>query len=402
MNKVFVDSNVLMEYSIQLFEKYEHILISDVVLEEIDKHKYSSDPSKRYQARLASRQIEENEDKIEYCLKNGNFKLPDSFDLKDNDNKIINILGDIYNNDLLVLSNDLGFKHKCKCLGFSVISFVDDLSKNIYRGYKEITGDTHFINSLFNEINNGINSLNFLTNEFMILHNSDLNQVHEYRFDGNKFVELRLPSSKVIKGANSLQRCALDLLFNKDIPIVALNGEVGSGKTYSCTRMALHHVIDKGIQNKILVVREALGEGKEVGFLKGTFEDKTKMFFKPIEQSLKGREFELQSLVQNGTLESTIPFYLKGTTFPDTIIICDESEDFSKKQLKLAGTRLGNNSRIFFAGDYKQSTIDYSYNNPLVQMCNELKGMEEFGCIYLEEDVRSKASKIFANLFTGD
>jgi PhoH-like ATPase len=189
------------------------------------------------------------------------------------------------------------------------------------------------------------------------------------------------------------------LLNNKDIPIVAINGAVGSGKTFLSIRMALHHIVDKGNSSKVLAVREAIGEGKEVGYLRGTFEDKTKLFFKPIEQSLSGGEFELQALIQRGVLESTIPFYIKGTTYNDTIIVCDESEDLSKKQLKLLGTRLGQNSRIFFAGDYKQSTVDSSERNAMVMMCNELKGNKNFGCVYLDEDVRSEASKIFANLF---
>lgn len=37
--------------------------------------------------------------------------------------------------------------------------------------------------------------------------------------------------------------------------------------------------------------------------------------------------------------------------------------------------------------------------NPLVKMCNELRGEKSFGCIYLDEDVRSSASKLFAELF---
>jgi hypothetical protein len=35
-------------------------------------------------------------------------------------------------------------------------------------------------------------------------------------------------------------------------------------------------------------------------------------------------------------------------------------------------------------------------------MCNEFKGNEKFGCIYLGEDVRSETSKLFADLFEKD
>lgn len=38
------------------------------------------------------------------------------------------------------------------------------------------------------------------------------------------------------------------------------------------------------------------------------------------------------------------------------------------------------------------------FNNLLVKMCNEFKGNERFGCIYLGEDVGSETSKMFADL----
>ena len=90
---------------------------------------------------------------------------------------------------------------------------------------------------------------------------------------------------------------------------------------------------------------------------------------------------------------------MKGTTYENTIMLVDEAEDLTEAQLRLVGTRLGQNSRIFLSGDYGQSLINKTASNPLVKMCNILKGLNNFGCIYLDEDVRSNASKIFANLF---
>ena len=123
------------------------------------------------------------------------------------------------------------------------------------------------------------------------------------------------------------------------------------------------------------------------------------MFFSPLAQQLNGGEFELESLKQRGVLESNIPYYMKGTTYNDCIMVIDEAEDLDDKQLKLVGTRVGSNSKIYFAGDFKQSVINTSDSNALIKMCNELKGNEMFGCVYLGEDVRSTTSKLFAGLF---
>jgi predicted ribonuclease YlaK len=164
-------------------------------------------------------------------------------------------------------------------------------------------------------------------------------------------------------------------------------------------QMALYAVREKGWQSKILGVREPQGEGQDVGYLAGSFEDKTENFFLPLVQQLNGGEFELEQLKRNGMLESTIPFYLKGQTFPSTVILVDEAEDFSEKQIRLVGTRVGEDSKIIFDGDYKQAIKNNSKTNPLARMCNELKGNDKFACIYLDEDVRSSTSKLFASIF---
>jgi len=400
--KPYIDSNIFMRYSKQLFEEFDHIWLSGFVAGELDHLKKEGKTEEvKYEARVATRYLDDNEDKITYIIDETNFDLPSNFDKENMDNKIISIFNKMCKNDkdFVAYSNDILFRQKCKSLNIPYQKYGNEKSNSIYKGYQKLNGDTAFINKLFTDIDNGINEYKFVINEYLIMYNSDEKKTNEYRFNGNKFVGLKLPDSKVIKGKNSLQRCAIDLLNNKDIPIACVNGKVGSGKTFLCVRMGLYQTVDKGDFNKLLAIREALGEGKEVGFLKGTFEEKTEMFFKPIVQSLEGGEQELQVLMSRGILESNIPFYLKGTTYDETVIVVDESEDLSKKQLKLVGTRLGDKSKIYFAGDYKQSSVDNSERNALVAMCNELKGTNEFGCIYLEQDVRSTASSIFSELF---
>ncbi len=267
--------------------------------------------------------------------------------------------------------------------------------ENIYKGYKIIKGTSE-------QINIAMENMDFSDwniNEYLIIQNTDDDSEKEMRFDGEKFISLKLPSSRYIKAKNSLQRCALDILNNPDITIDAILGGYGSGKTYLSMQMALYNVQEKGRASKILGVREVSGEGKEIGYLPGDIEDKVGKFFEPLTQSLNGGEFELQSLKMSGVLDTNVPFFMKGTTYNDTIVLCDEAEDLTQSQIRLIGTRLGENSKIYLAGDYKQSLLNKTINNPLIKMCNEFKGNEKFGCIYLGEDVRSETSKMFADLF---
>lgn len=219
------------------------------------------------------------------------------------------------------------------------------------------------------------------------------------RWDGERFVPLRLPPSKFIKAKNSEQRCALDMLSNPDITACAILGTYGSGKSMLTLTMARYAVLEKGRQSKIIGVREPVGHGKQIGFLAGSFEDKTDIFFQPLIQQLDGGIYEFESLRDRGIIDTNILYYMKGVTLSEAIILVDEAEDLSEEQLRLVGTRVGENARIFFNGDFKQAVYDKTEKNPLVRMCNELRGNPLFGCIYLEEDVRSETSKLFANLF---
>lgn len=383
----------------ELFD--EKFYISSITLHELEHIKTSKnkDEETRYKARKLTRLLDENYNGfsvIVYNFKILNFIVENlGLDATIPDNQIVGTAKYLSNEeDIIFITNDICLKNIARSVGLTVYS-IEENKENIYKGYRIIKGNT-------NQINESMESMDLRdwnVNEYLIIQNTDDNSEKEMRFDGENFVSLKLPPSKFIKAKNSLQRCALDILNNPDITIAAILGGYGSGKTYLSMQMALYNVQEKGRVSKILGVREVTGEGKEIGFLPGDMEDKVGKFFEPLTQSLHGGEFELQSLKMSGILNTNVPFFMKGTTYNDTIILCDEAEDLSQSQIKLIGTRLGENSKIYFAGDYKQSLLNKTINNPLIKMCNEFKGDKKFGCIYLGEDVRSETSKMFADLF---
>ena len=376
-------------------------IISSKTLEELENIKTSihKDNDIKYKARQAVRAIKEQKPEIVVVQKSDYDKIEELGLEITNDNLIIasawrytmmNV-----NADLVFVTNDvLAGLIAEEYFGLDVEN-LKETNDNIYKGYKTIRGNSDIINKYMESIDYN----DWSVNEYLIIENTDDNTSKEMRFDGEKFVNLKLPSSKFIKGKNSLQRCALDILMNPDITVAAILGGYGSGKTFVSMQMALYNVVEKGNQAKILGVREVLGEGKEVGYLKGDFDSKTELFFLPLVQQLNGGEFELESLKQRGVIDTNIPFYMKGTTYNNTIIVVDEAEDLSEKQIRLIGTRLGENSKIYLAGDYKQSVVNTGTNNALIKMCNQFKGNKNFGCIYLGEDVRSETSKLFAEIF---
>jgi predicted ribonuclease YlaK len=395
----FYDTNALLELQEEIL--VESFAISSITLEELENIKTSKTKTEetRYKARKIVHILDENVDKYEVIVYGEKIEklIVDMGIELNNDNKICACAKYMcHDNDIVFVTNDLC----CRIIAENIFNLTVEKAKSndgdMYKGYKLLMGNTAEINEHLYD-NEYMNT--FATNEYLLIYNTDTDSESEMRFDGTQFVSLKLPPSKYIKAKNALQRCALDMLNNTNITICAVLGGYGSGKSFLSMQMALYAVKEKGWQSKILGVREPVGEGAEIGFLPGDMSQKTDEFFMPLVQQLNGGEFELEQLKRNGVLESTIPFYLKGQTFPSTVILVDEAEDLSEKQIRLVGTRVGEDSKIIFDGDYKQAIGNNGKTNPLVRMCNELKGNEKFACIYLDEDVRSSTSKIFAQLF---
>lgn len=396
--KLFLDTNVLIENP-DYFDEMPFI-ISDKTLFELEEIKSSRSKADdvRSAARKAIRFLNEHKDQYEVIVYNNSIKeLINSYNIPETPDNIICACAAWYSTNVTPIKF-ITFDVGCRVIAEQVFGLdVEEFEHQdeIYKGYVKITGDTEYINNYMNNLDYS----KWYTNEYIIINNTDDDSIKEMRFDGTMFVPLKLPPSKIIKGKNSLQRCALDLLNNQNITICALLGTPGGGKDYLSVRYGVYAVQEKGYQQGITVCREPISSGRESGYLPGTLDEKIGLYFKPIEEQLNGKEFEFNALQQRGQLEVITPHYIKGRTFISQYMICEESEDLTEKQIRLIGTRLGEESRIIFSGDYKQSEILNTKENSLIKMCNFFKGNPRFGCIYLEEDVRSTTSKMFANMY---
>jgi len=411
-----------MQYSKEIFEQFDKVYIVGYVLRELERNKHSQNEEKKYLSRRACRDIEANKDKVVYFVSENKYNMPDCFDKDIVDNRIISNIRElcVKDNEIIALSNDILFRFTCESIGIVCEKFGNQ-NENVYKGYKFLSGTSDFINNLFSDIENESNEeYQFLINEYLILYNVDTNQTSEHRYDGKKFVGLKLPDSKIIKGLNSLQRCSLDLLNNKSIPIKVVAGGFGSGKTMLSVKVGLDLVVSKEAYNTLMFIRNPIvADGTDIGFLKGDKSEKIYDYCRPFLQyveSPENRYYKNKSknnkedeqfysedtyadfLIRQDKIKMDVVSFLKGVSIDDSFVIMDEAEDLNTKLIKLVGSRIGEKSCIVFTGDWKQSENKYKQDNGLLKLIESGKGNPLVGIVVLDEDVRSPASKVFADL----
>ena len=164
-------------------------------------------------------------------------------------------------------------------------------------------------------------------------------------------------------------------------------GCAGTGKTFCALYNALKDTIgDNPKYDSVYVVRSLVAT-REIGFLPGTHEDKADIYQIPYKNMVKymfelGSDEEFTSLYSNLKNQETIKFwstsFLRGTTLDNAVIIIDEMQNLNFHELDSIITRVGENSRIVFAGDAMQSDlIKDRERNGIHDFMNILRNMPE-------------------------
>jgi phosphate starvation-inducible protein PhoH len=152
-----------------------------------------------------------------------------------------------------------------------------------------------------------------------------------------------------------------------------LSGSAGTGKSFIALYKALEEVMDKGNSfNQVLLVRSAV-QTRDVGFLKGSLEEKTSIYEDPYIQicsTLFGKKDAYQRLKEQGYMEFTTTTALRGTSFDNSVVILDECQNCTFQELDTVVTRIGHQSKIIFVGDTGQ--------NDLIKKSSEVSGMPDF------------------------
>ena len=169
-----------------------------------------------------------------------------------------------------------------------------------------------------------------------------------------------------------------------------LFGCAGTGKTFISLYLAMQDVLNLQTKYEKVVLVRSLIPTREIGFLPGDEEDKAAlyqvpyqnmvqfMFEQPNEQAFKMLYDRLKS---QGSLYFLSTSFLRGLTFDNTIIIVDECQNLNFHELDTITTRVGQDSRIVFCGDFFQTDlIKTGDKNGLHDFLRILEEMKDFNC----------------------
>ena len=158
-------------------------------------------------------------------------------------------------------------------------------------------------------------------------------------------------------------------------PISFLLGPAGTGKTHLACGYAARAVADARIE-KIILTRPIVEAGESLGYLPGTFEEKSAPYLLPIYDALdavSGRTGRRREQLR-ATLQVAPLAYMRGRTFNNSIIIVDEAQNCTLSQLRLVISRLGRDSQMILTGDLSQSDLR-SHDQGLGTVVKKLEGL---------------------------
>jgi phosphate starvation-inducible PhoH-like protein len=180
----------------------------------------------------------------------------------------------------------------------------------------------------------------------------------EDKTDSKNQTEVRTPM-RTIKARNQHQQDYVNAIRNNDVNFGV--GPAGTGKTYLAVACAVE-ALNQDQVRRIVLVRPAVEAGERLGFLPGDITQKVDPYMRPLYDALfdtLGVE-KVEKYIERGIIEIAPLAFMRGRTLNEAFIICDESQNTTKEQMKMFLTRIGFGAKAVICGDVTQ--VDLAKN----------------------------------------
>ena len=202
--------------------------------------------------------------------------------------------------------------------------------------------------------------------------------------------DVKIDDLVTIKPITDNQKVAFEA-WKKDNKELFLHGAAGTGKTFISLYLAKEKVLDPSTPYECVYLIRSAVPTREIGFLPGDEEDKTALYQIPY-QNMVQFMFEQPSdqaftmlydrLKAQGSVMFLTTSYLRGITLDNSIIIVDECQNLNFHELDTIMTRVGQDSKIIFSGDFFQSDlVKNSDKDGMPRFMDIIAEMDEFASV---------------------
>ena len=316
-----------------------------------------------------------------------------------------------------VVSNDAAFRVKAAHLGLEAVEHQPVSTDQAGPGWIQLDVDSSVIDSVYGQksfsrgdLPDEISTVIPPGNSFAVLRAGSSSALIRSRGHQLETLSTRPPTAWGLKPRSVEQRLALELLLDPTVPVVALDGPAGCGKSLLAIAAGLELTVEQSKFERLRVFKPLVPVGREeVGFLPGDLREKTGPYFAAFydavtalteRRSATDAEKVVEALVVKGQLSLEPVTFLRGRSIASSWIIVDEATNLERAVLKTLLTRVSEGTKIVFTGDVSQ--IDHpfasAHNNALTALIESFGGNELFGHIRLTSCERSKVASLAATL----
>jgi phosphate starvation-inducible PhoH-like protein len=175
----------------------------------------------------------------------------------------------------------------------------------------------------------------------------------------------------------------------QEAELVFALGPAGTGKTYMAVAKAVSLKLS-GAVDRIVLSRPAVEAGERLGFLPGDMREKIDPYLRPLYDALYDMlpGDYVAKLLLSGEIEVAPLAFMRGRTLTSAFIILDEAQNTTTVQMKMALTRMGENSRMVVTGDLSQVDLPRGTKSGLedaLETLGDVKGIARVN--FTERDV---------------
>ncbi len=217
----------------------------------------------------------------------------------------------------------------------------------------------------------------------------------------NKFKNL-----SAIEYKTENQRRYWDLIGEKEM--IFCSGPAGTGKSFISLARALQIFSHERKKfKKIVIVKPAVEADEKLGYLPGSMEEKLEPYIystKYVLEKILGKQ-KIENLFAKGKIEVMALAYMRGINVDNSILIFEEAQNSTPRQMKTILTRIGENSKFIISGDHEQSDrYKDTKESGLYFAMEKLKNIPEIGIFEFkpEDIVRNPLVEKILEKFNGD